>query len=269
MFETWWHFFGRFHPVLVHFPIALLIVGAGLKLRAAVRRRPDEAGSTLLLLGAVGAVLASVAGLAFAAGSGFRGSALAAVETHRNVGLAATALAVTVVVVDRWRGGRRWVVLLAVGMAAAVGYAGHLGGVSVYGAEHFTLGGEQAAPVAAPAVMPSTPVAPASGVPVAGAIDFLRDVQPIFEQRCYRCHDGRQRKGGLRLDRKKYFVEGGDGGPAVVAGKPMASKLFQMINLPEDHEDYMPAKGDPIPAVEVDVIGRWIEQGAARPDEVE
>jgi hypothetical protein len=109
--------------------------------------------------------------------------------------------------------------------------------------------------------------AASSAVPVVGAIDFVRDVQPIFKQRCYRCHDGRQRKGGLRLDRKKYFIEGGDGGPAVVAGKPMASKLFQMINLPEDHEDYMPAKGDPIPAVEVDVIGRWIEQGAAWPDE--
>lgn len=264
MLETWWHFFGRFHPVLVHFPIALLIVGAGLKLRAAVRRRPDEAGSTLLLLGAVGAVLASAAGLAFAAGSGFRGAALAAVELHRNVGLAATALAVGVVVVDRWRGGRGWRVALAVGMAAAVGYAGHLGGVSVYGADHFTLGGEKAAPVAA---VSSAPVAPPSVAPVVGAVDFVRDVQPIFEQRCYRCHDGRQRKGGLRLDRKKYFVEGGDGGPAVVAGKPMASKLFQMINLPEDHEDYMPAKGDPIPAAEVDVIGRWIEQGAAWPDE--
>ena len=113
----------------------------------------------------------------------------------------------------------------------------------------------------------SAEVAAVAVAPVAGAVDFVRDVQPIFEQRCYRCHDGRKRKGGLRLDRKKYFDEGGDGGPAVVAGKPMASKLFQMINLPVDHEDYMPAKGDPIPQGEVDVIGRWIEQGAVWPEE--
>lgn len=267
MLEMVWAFVGRFHPVLVHFPIALLIVGAALRVWGMRRPRWQEAGSLLLLLGAVAAVAATVAGFAFAGEGGFRGEALAAVEAHRNAGVAATLCAVVAVLLDRLRVGPGAVAAgLAVMTAGVVGYAGHLGGVSVYGAEHFAWGEPKASPVSDESPAPTAAAAPVV-TPVAGAVDFARDVQPIFEQRCYRCHDGRKRKGGLRLDRKKYFDEGGDGGPAVVAGRPMASKLFQMINLPVDHEDYMPAKGDPIPQGEVDVIGRWIEQGAVWPEE--
>jgi len=269
--HTLWILIGRFHPVLVHFPIALLTVGAALRAWAALRPGPDAerhraAGSTLLLLGVLGGVVTCIAGFAYADDGQFRGSALAAVEQHRNMAVIATLLGLAAVLVDRFRvGPAPAVTVVALVSAGAVGYAGHLGGVSVYGPDHYTVEPREAAPVADGR---DTPAAPAPIVTVAPgeAIDFMRDVQPILDARCYRCHDARKRKGGLRLDKKKYFLEGGDGGSAVVAGKPMASKLFQMINLPVDHEDYMPAKGDPIPQAEVDVIGRWIEQGAIWPD---
>ncbi len=268
--ETLWILIGRFHPVLVHFPIALLTVGAGLRAWSALR--PGEAaegharaGSTLMVLGVLGGVIACVAGFAYAADGQFRGDALAAVEQHRNAAIIATALGLVAVIVDRVKAGPApTATVIALVAAAAVGYAGHLGGVSVYGADHYTVAPRDHAPAAGEGPAEPKPVAT---VAPGEAVDFLRDVQPIFDTRCYRCHDGRKRKGGLRLDRKKYFLEGGDGGPSVIAGKPMASKLFQMINLPIDHEDYMPAKGDPIPQAEVDVIGRWIEQGAPWPDD--
>lgn len=260
--ESVWILAGRFHPVLVHFPIALLTVGGALRALAVVRGREGRAGSVMLQLGAVAAAVACVAGFAYADDGQFRGDALVLVEQHRNAAVAATVCAIAAALVDRFAvGPRALVATLGLLCAGVVGYAGHLGGTSVYGADHYTVGargGEAVAEGGAP-----TRVAPPPGE----AIDFVRDVQPIFADRCYRCHDKRKRKGGLRLDRKKYFLEGGDGGPSVVAGRPMASKLFQMINLPVDHEDYMPAKGDPIPPGEVEVIGRWIEQGAVWPDD--
>ncbi len=270
--DTLWILIGRFHPVLVHFPIALLTVGAGLRAWATVRpgdaaERHRAAGSTLMLLGLAGAVVACVAGFAYADDGQFRGEALAAVLRHRNAALIATGAGLLAVLVDRLKlGPAPAATALALVAAGVTGYAGHLGGVSVYGPDHYTVGPRDTAPVAGGDGQPAE-VAPVVTVAPGQRIDFMRDVQPILDTRCYRCHDGRKRKGGLRLDKKKYFLEGGDGGPAVVAGKPMASKLFQMVNLPIDHEDYMPAKGDPIPQPEIDVLGRWIEQGAVWPDD--
>jgi hypothetical protein len=43
-------------------------------------------------------------------------------------------------------------------------------------------------------------------------IDFKRDIQPIFEQRCYECHGEKKQKSGLRLDRKAAVFKGGDSG---------------------------------------------------------
>ena len=101
-----------------------------------------------------------------------------------------------------------------------------------------------------------------------GPIDFGRDVQPILERSCYRCHGARKKRGELRLDKKRYAAEGGESGAVIVPGEKHASNLFQRISLPEDHDDYMPSKGDPLPPHDVAVIGRWIDEGAVWPDEL-
>src|SRR5947209_9082912 len=59
--------------------------------------------------------------------------------------------------------------------------------------------------------------ASARGVPapadLAGpAVDFVRDVQPIFQSACYKCHDAAKHKGGMRLDSKTTAFIGGDSG---------------------------------------------------------
>ena len=52
-------------------------------------------------------------------------------------------------------------------------------------------------------------------------IDFVRDVRPILQQHCYRCHGEKKQKSGLRLDIKSEALKGGDNqGPSIVAGKP-------------------------------------------------
>ena len=251
--QTLWDLFGRLHPVLVHFPIALVTAGAALR----VFRREHPAGSVMIHLGAVGAVAATVAGFAFFDEGRFHGRAAELIELHKLLGIGTTVAAVLASLATlKWGESRVGAQLTLACLAAMlVGATGHYGGLSVFGEDHFDVGAK--APKAA---LANVAVAPGE------TVDFATHVQPIFKASCYRCHDARKRKGGLRLDKKKYFLQGGDGGQSVVAGKPIASKLFQLINLPHDHEDYMPSKGDPLTDAQVEVLRLWIAQGAKWPD---
>src|SRR5262245_47937152 len=78
----------------------------------------------------------------------------------------------------------------------------------------------------------------------AGAVDFKRDIQPIFENRCYECHGPQKNKGGVRFDRRSTVFNGGDSGkPLLVPGKSSESLLFARVTS-TDPEEVMPAKGE-------------------------
>ena len=96
--------------------------------------------------------------------------------------------------------------------------------------------------------------------------DFVRDIQPLFEKRCYECHDGRKVKGGLRLDVKDSFLRGGDSGKApLLPGKSGESVLFQRLVSTKDDE-VMPPKGDKLTAEQTALVQAWIDQGADWPE---
>ena len=98
-----------------------------------------------------------------------------------------------------------------------------------------------------------------------GSIDFYRDVKPILETRCFSCHQGAKVKGGLSLDSLAAALEGGKAdGPAFVAGHPETSPVIQRITSTYS-EEVMPAKGDPLPAKEIEVLKTWIKEGAVWP----
>ena len=103
-----------------------------------------------------------------------------------------------------------------------------------------------------------------AGVPAADpGIDFNRDVRPILVARCFACHgpDESTRKRGLRLDVREGAVEpvrtGRD--PAIVPGDAHASLLIERIT---DDLDPMPPSGEPLTAAEVEILRRWIDDGA-------
>ena len=98
---------------------------------------------------------------------------------------------------------------------------------------------------AAPALTPPAPV-------------FARDVRPLFERRCIRCHgQDEDFQGGLDLRNLCTIRVGGRSGPAVVAGEPEDSLLFQMIVT-----DEMPAEGKKLTLRERDRVRHWIASGA-------
>jgi len=111
-------------------------------------------------------------------------------------------------------------------------------------------------------VAPSMAASPAD-------IDFARDIRPIFEANCYKCHDAAKHKGGLRLDSKATAFIGGDSGdPAIVPHDPDHSKMVQLVRG-DDPSSVMPPKGDRLTKTQVDLIVRWVKGGAAWPDGID
>jgi hypothetical protein len=93
---------------------------------------------------------------------------------------------------------------------------------------------------------------------------FQAKILPLLEQHCYGCHS-RQAKpleGGLRLDRRNGWFDGGDSGPAVVAGKPEQSLLWQALRAEGDRR--MPPDA-PLNADAIEDFRRWIAEGAVDP----
>ena len=96
--------------------------------------------------------------------------------------------------------------------------------------------------------------------------DFNKDVRPILEAKCVACHGAEKHKSGLRLDRKADAFQGGDGGPAIVAGKSAESELIRRITSKEK-DVRMPPKGDMLTNEQVDTLKEWIDAGAVWPDD--
>ena len=110
---------------------------------------------------------------------------------------------------------------------------------------------------------------PAGIAPSAESVDFVRDIQPIFQENCYKCHDAAKHKGGMRLDSKATAFIGGDSGdPSIVPSQPDRSKLIQLVRG-DDPNSVMPPKGKRLTSQQVDLLVRWVKQGANWPDGVD
>lgn len=102
--------------------------------------------------------------------------------------------------------------------------------------------------------------------PVAGAIQFNRDIRPILSEYCFQCHgpDARQRKADLRLDNREGAVADRDGAPAIVAGKSDAGSLLERVTSEDDSLRMPPhSTGKRLNAEQVERLRRWIADGAA------
>ena len=99
----------------------------------------------------------------------------------------------------------------------------------------------------------------------ADRIDFVKDIQPIFQKSCYRCHGPKLQMGGLRLDAKKPALAGGQSGKAIQPGSASESPLYKRI-AGIGEQPRMPMGGEPLAAAEIALIRAWIDQGAEWPD---
>ena len=101
-----------------------------------------------------------------------------------------------------------------------------------------------------------------SQAPAAEPVRYNRDIRPILSDKCFFCHgpDEKKRESGLRLDTR----EGALKKSAIVPGKPDKSELLRRVTT-KDANDHMPPAKSKLPAIttaEVDLLRRWIAEGA-------
>ena len=98
-------------------------------------------------------------------------------------------------------------------------------------------------------------------------VDFIKEIQPLFEKSCYSCHGEKVQMGGLRLDSKKLAFDGGQSGKAIRAGSAAESTLYRRI-AGVGEQVRMPMGKDPLPADQIQTVRTWIDQGADWPEGV-
>lgn len=236
---TWLQVVGRLHPLLLHFPIVLLLLGASLLwIRDENRMRYF---TWLLLIGANLAGATVVAGL-FLATEDYSGDAI---SWHKWTAISSQGVAVALYFLRD----RAITILrsLSLSLSALLVLAGHFGAALTHG-EDFLL----------------APLKSASEQPLSIAeAEVFRDlVQPIFESKCVACHQEGKIKGELRLDLLTGIQKGGKSGALFVAGKPELSLLIQRIHLPLEEEEHMPPKNKlQLTEEELEILSLWVSSG--------
>ncbi len=101
--------------------------------------------------------------------------------------------------------------------------------------------------------------------PLPAKVQFNRDIQPIFSDICFKCHgpDAKARKAKLRLDVREDALRERDGKFPIVPGNSAKSEAYRRL-MTTDPDDLMPppASNKKLTKRQIELIRRWIDQGA-------
>ena len=97
---------------------------------------------------------------------------------------------------------------------------------------------------------------------VSHPVDYITQVKPILNKNCITCHGGVKRLSNFSLlFRSEALAKNKSGKPAIIPGDPDHSEMIRRLTL-KDPEERMPYKHDPLSASDIDILRRWITQGA-------
>lgn len=263
--SDFWLFVGRFHPLVVHLPIGILLLALAFDALAQRRGFGALSASTpaVLLAGAWSAIASACLGLLLADGRGYSAATL---EWHKRLGILLAVVA-TVAYALRANGlpnGRKqlWyrgsVAFLFVGLLVG----GHLGGTLTHGEGYLTRHLPDAV-----RTLVGLPLKKDLGLRTIANPDsttaYEALIQPILNDRCASsCHSARRKKGGLALDSWEGLKAGGKDGKVFAAGRAEESEMIRRIWLPPGNPDKMPPEDD-ISMAEAELIRWWIDRGAS------
>jgi uncharacterized membrane protein len=255
----WMQFIGRFHPLAVHFPIALILLVPIVELagRSSSLSYLRLLTSFLLGLATLSATAAAILGWCLGRSGGYSGPL---VTQHMWAGILLTFTCWLCWVLRARLSQPETLFRIPLAIAVVlVAWTGYRGAQLSLGADHLTEH------------MP-TGLRHVLGVTRNGTVLSKADpntfygarVQPIFAARCVTCHGLDKHKANLRLDTYQGIMRGGKEGPVVQAGNTQGSDLFRRVTLPANHDDFMPKGGKKaLSSDEVKLIELWIAAGAS------
>ncbi|RYE15138.1 MAG: cytochrome C, partial [Sphingobacteriales bacterium] len=214
----WLQSVGRMHPMLLHFPIVLLMLAMLLeffRFRQAYNGEKLYQNFTtgLLLTGVLLSAVTVVMGLFLSKEEGYTGDAL---WWHKWTGVAVVFVSSAIY----WSRNTTWYKAPLAKAGAVITtlcliVAGHYGATLTHG-DNFVL----------------APITLARQVPIDQAIVFDDVVMPIFSAKCLSCHNLDKAKGSLVMEDANSLLKGGKSGKLFVAGKPEISLLLERVHLP-------------------------------------
>jgi len=93
-------------------------------------------------------------------------------------------------------------------------------------------------------------------------VDFSTEVKPVLNKHCISCHGGVKQSGGFSvLFKEEALGITKSGKPAIVPGHPEKSEFIRRLTC-KDPKERMPQKGEPLTEAEIDLLTRWVKQGA-------
>jgi uncharacterized membrane protein len=258
----WQQFLGRFHPLVVHLPIGLILLIPVLELAGRYRPALLEAAAFLLPLSVLACLSAVTLGYLLAYGSGQMG---AGVTRHMWGGIALTIAMIACALARPWlaqkslQGAASGIYPgMLFGVVLLLSWAAHQGGALTHGDNYLT---EYLPAPLKPLLGHAAKPAKSDGAP--GSF-YAEHIHPVLDANCASCHGDGNVKGGLRVDTFDLLMKGGTEGAAIVPGDAAKSLLFERITLPTDHKKFMPSEGrPPLKAEQILWIKTWIVQGAS------
>ena len=266
-----WNVLGHLHPLVIHFPIGLLIVALGMEVFTLNGKRENlhEGIRWMVYIGAAAAVLAAILGLLLRNGGEYAGDW---VDFHQTSGIL-TALQALLTAYLLWRiapnESRKLYRISLFLTVCTLTVAGHFGAGLTHGKDYLGLqtvppkgDTDQAASLAAF-------TAQTAGAPLSESdkAQLNLQVRAIFAHHCYKCHSTEKQKGGLILQDSAGVMRGGDSGPILIPGNATDSEIIRRLKLPRSHDEAMPPKGKLLESAEIEWIRVWIDEGAPWADE--
>ncbi|CAN5920329.1 chitobiase/beta-hexosaminidase C-terminal domain-containing protein [soil metagenome] len=247
----WLQPIGRMHPLLLHFPIVILILAMVLeffrfKTKYSTQEFYQSFTSSLLLGGTLLSAITVVMGLFLSKGGDYAGSVLA---WHKWAGVSIVFVASFII----WSRNATWYRDRAAKAGALVTtfciiFAGHYGAVLTHG-DNFIFG-----PIM---------VQEANAVPLEQAVVFEHVIQPSFERKCVSCQNPDKLKGELLLTDAESILKGGKTGKFIVPGNPELSLLLKRVHLPVEDKKHMPPAGKTqLTSDEMALLRLWVKDNA-------
>jgi len=241
--------FGRMHPLILHFPIVLMVLAAVWELgfQASVQSSHSKTGDFFLLTSAFSTSLAALMGLFLSKEGGYEAVTL---FWHQWSGIAVSLVAFV------WYAYRenirhlKSLNRLATGLGlAALMVAGHKGAALTHGENYLFA--------------PMAPEAKTEVVSIENAQVFKDLVRPILKEKCMGCHNAAKLKGELNLETEETLLKGGKNGALWDLSAAHLGLLLQRVHLAQDEKEHMPPKGKPqLTAEETLILYHWIKNGA-------
>ncbi len=272
-FNWIFQFLGRLHPLLVHFPIGILVAALFMEVLTLNGKRPGlrEGIHLMIYLGAIFAILTALFGWLLRTQEAYTGDL---VDNHQYVGIATAVFAViTALLLRRTLKGKisdlrlyrssltLTVVLLTI--------AGHLGANLTHGEDYLTsvMPGNKDAYDDARGIALLSELKESDSLTELQQDELNLEVRAIFAHNCYQCHSENKQKADLVLENKEGVFRGGESGVVIVPRKPEASELYRRITLSSNDDEVMPKKGKVLKDNEIALIKLWIQNGAHWSDE--